>query len=170
MKKLVLFLALLFLGGCGNLSPKLQAPINNQNGKIDEIDQLQNSMKNEILNMKAKNEILNSQLDRIQQGLVNLQSNSVMNGVQILSGPGGLAFALCIVVILIGVAYAYKKEADKNAKTADILAEKVVDQQDIHLENEVFKAAMYTDVEDRVLKAIKKHQDRLSKTLQDPFR
>lgn len=165
MKKLVL-LSLLLVGmsGCGNLSPKLQSPINNQNGKIDEIDQLQNSMKNELLNMKAKNDIINSQLDRIQQGLVNLQSNSVMNGVQILSGPGGLAFALCVVIILMAVAYAYKKEADKNAKTADILAEKVVKQNDVSLENEVFKAAMYTDVEDRVLKAIKKHQDILWKT------
>ena len=164
MKKFILLFVALFGIGCSPLSPQLQQPINNQNGKIDQIENLQNSMKNELLNQKQRNDIQDSQLDRIQNGLINLQSNSVMNGVQILSGPGGLAFALCIVIILGVVAYNYKKEADKNAKTADILAEKVVDKGDIALENEVFKAAMYTDVEDRILQVIKKHQDKLWKT------
>jgi len=147
--------------GCGNLSPKLQAPINNQGGKVDEIDQLQNSMKNELLNMKAKNDIMNSKLDRIQQGLINLQSNSVMNGVQILSGSGGLVVGLSIILILGGFVYFYKRESDKNAKAANILAEKVVEKQDPELEDEVFKAAMYTDAESIVLKAIRKSQGRV---------
>jgi predicted PurR-regulated permease PerM len=159
MKKLILFFTLMFAStGCGNLSPKLQAPIDNQNGQIGQIDQLQNSLKAEIMNLKAKNDIMNSQLDRIQQGLVNLQSNSVMNGVQILSGSGGLVVGLFAVLILSGFVYFYKRESDKNAKAANLLAEKVVEQQNPDLEDEVFKAAMYTDVEATVLAAIKKSQ------------
>lgn len=161
MKNLILALvaaSFLFLPGCGNLSPRQQQEIDNQNGKIGEIESLANSMKLELGKLQSQAEITDSELDRIQQGLANFQSNYDNSGVQILSGPGGIIVTLIAILSMSVLAMHWRSQAKKNEKTADILAERIVSREDPVLEDEVFQAAMYTEVEENVLKLIKKHR------------
>lgn len=152
--------ALLFLPGCGNLSPRQQQEIDNQNGRIGEIENLANSMKAEVGNLKTQNEIQDSQIGQMQQGLANYQSNFENSGVQILSGPGGITVSLIGILVLSIVAMQYRKSAKQHEKTSEILAEQITSLCDPQLEDDVFKAAMFTDVEENVLKVMTKHQRR----------
>ncbi len=145
MKKLLITMALLLCTtGCGNLSPRinpeLQEEINNQGGKIEELENLQNSMKNEIL---KNNQRLEGELQDVQQGMINLQ------GIQILSGPAGLGIAACLMVIGLTIWY-YREQAKKNEKIVNILTETIKGFQNPVLEEEVLKAAMFTAVEEDI--------------------
>lgn len=159
MKRIILAIAAAIciglLPGCGNLSPRQDQKIDNQNGRIDEIKNNQNGIMGEIGTLKNQAEIQNSKLDRIQQGLANFQSNNDNSGIQILSGPGGLVVGL-VGILVVGVFLLhYRGLAKKHEKTANILAEKIVALNDPALEDAVFQAAMYTDVEENVLQIMK---------------
>lgn len=158
----MLAVSLLFVSGCGNLSPrfdpKLRQQIDNQNGKIGDIQTENNGLKNEILKLQQEQSIANSKLDKMQQGFANLQNNTEYNGVQILSGPGGLFVGLFGMFLLAFIAFYYRKTAQQSEKAANMLAERIVEIEDPILEDNVFKAAMYTDVEEKVYSLIKKHQ------------
>jgi hypothetical protein len=166
MKKLItLFLALFVmvgLSGCGNLSPrfepKLDQKLNNQNGRIDSLETIQNGFKNDLFNLKQSAEIQNSKLDHVQSGLANLQSTNQNSGIQILSGNGGLLIGAVIAVVAGFVAMGYRKQAKESDKAANLLAQQVALKSDEELEDNVFRAAMYTDVEEKVLALVKKHQ------------
>jgi predicted phage tail protein len=166
MKKLtMLFLALFVmvgLSGCGNLSPrfdpKLDQKLNNQNGKIDSIETIQNGFKNDLFNLKQQAEIQNSKLDHVQSGMANLQSTNQNSGIQILSGTGGLLIAGVITIVAGFVAMGYRRQAKESEKAANLIAQQVAMRGDEQLEENVFKAAMYTEVEEKVLALIKKHQ------------
>jgi hypothetical protein len=161
MKNLILALiagCFLFLSGCGNLSPRQQQEIDNQNGKIGEIENLANSIKAEVGKLQNQAEITDSELDRLQQGLANFQSTNDNSGVQILSGPGGIIVSLIGILSVSVLAMHWRSQSKQNEKTADILAERIVSREDPELEDEVFQAAMYTDVEENVLNLIKKHR------------
>lgn len=160
----------LMLTGCGNLSPfgnlspklkpKLRQNIGNDN-KIDEIQSDQNSNRVELMNLRSQLEILKSQLDHIQVGMANAQNNGT---IQILSGPTGLSIVVLsalILLILACVGVHYHNQAIANQKAADMMAQQVV-QGGTNLQEEVFKAAMYTDAEEIVYNLIKKHQDLLN--------
>lgn len=169
MKRLILALVaatcLLTTTGCGNFSPRQQPRIDNQQGKINELENLANSLKAEIGKLQNQAEIQNSELDRVQQGLANYQSNQTNNGVQVFSGPGGLLIAGLIVVTLGVIAFTYRQEAVRQAKTADVLANRIVSKDDPELVEQVFQAAMYSDVEENVLNLIQKHQQRMELVL-----
>lgn len=164
MKRIVLTIILAFctfgLTGCGNLSPradpKLDQKIDNQNGKIDSIKNNQNGIMAEIGTLKNQAEIQNSRLDRIQQGMLNLQQNNDNHGVQILSGSGGLLVALVGLLVAGVIVLHYRKTAQMHEKTANILAERIVNLNDPGVEDAVFSAAMYTDVEENILHVMKK--------------
>ena len=152
---------LLVLSGCGNLSPRLDQEIDNANGRIDNLDTITNGFKNEIGKMQNENEIQNSKIGQMQQGFANLQSNYENSGVQILSGPGGLIFSVVALVGVCGmmvIVFHYRGEASRKEKAADILAEKVAEMGDPALNDQIFQAALYTDVEEDVLKLMMKHQ------------
>jgi hypothetical protein len=162
MKKLILTIiaayCLTILPGCGNLSPRQKQEIDNQNGKIGNIENMANSMKAEIGKLQAQNDIQDSRLDRFQQGLLNMQSNNENSGIQIFSGPGGLVVA-CVGFLIVGiVAMHYRSLAKMHEKTANILAERIVSMNDPMLIDAVFQAAMHTNVEENILRVIKKHQ------------
>jgi len=151
--------------GCGNLSPradpKLDQKIDNQSGKIGEISNMQNSMRAEVGNLKSQADIQNSKLDRIQQGLLNLQQNNDNHGLMLFSGTGGLVLAvvgLFSVVCLTVVCVHYRSQAQLHEKTANILAERIVAHDDPRLENAVFEAVLHTNVAENVLTLIKKHK------------
>ena len=135
--------ASLFLTGCGNLSPrdslnphdnlspKLQQDINNQQGRIDRIENNQNAIKAEI--------------DKL--ALFSRENNN--NGVQILQGDGGLFLIFGLVTIFL-ILYYLHRVAEGYRKTAEILAEEITQHKDSELEQKVLKAAQYTDVEEKV--------------------
>jgi hypothetical protein len=150
--------ATIFISGCGNLSPRQQQDIDNQNGKIGEIENLANSMKAEVGNLKTQNDIQDSEIGQMQQGLANWQSNYENSGVQIFSGPGGIMVALIGLLVVSTIAVHYRGASKKHEKTSEILAERIINRDDPQLEDEVFQAAMFTDVEENVLKVMKKHK------------
>ena len=150
--------AILFISGCGNLSPRQQQEIDNQNGRIGDIENLANSIKTEIGNLKNQNEIQDSQIGQMQQGLANYQSNYENSGIQIFSGPGGITVAILSLLVISTIAIRYRSESKKHKKTSEILANRIINKEDPQLEDEVFQAAMFTDVEEHVLKAMKKHK------------
>jgi predicted PurR-regulated permease PerM len=163
---LVVAATLLFSSGCGNLSPrvdpKLDQKIDNQNGKIDEIKNNQNGIMGEIGTLKNQAEIQNSQLDKIQQGMFNLQSNSDNHGVQIFSGTGGLMLAAVFgVIIQIVLIFHYRSKAQMHEKTANILAERIVNRGDPELENAVFEAVLHTPVAENTLNIFRRQKSLL---------
>jgi predicted PurR-regulated permease PerM len=162
MKKLILVIAMfgmMILPGCGNLSPRQDQRINNQDGKIGEIENLANSIKAEVGNLKTQNEIQNSKIGQMQQGLANVQSNYENSGIQILSGPGGLIVSLVGLMAATVLALHFRSLANVHAQTAEILAQSIAAHEDPALEDQVFQAAMYTPAEENVLKLITKHRN-----------
>jgi len=157
MKIIVVMFALLIIAGCGNLSPRQEQKINNQDGKIGDIENLANSMKNELGNLKTDNEIQNSKIGQMQQGMANFQSNN--SGVQILSGPGGLIISFIGILSITVLTLHYRGVAKVQTKTAEILAQTIASHQDQQLEDKVFQAAMYTTAEETVLNLMKKHKN-----------
>lgn len=149
--------------GCNNLSPRLDPEQKQQNqGDVQQMEQMANSLKAEILKLQQQNDIQNSQLEKIQQGLANFQSSNENTGVQILSGPGGLMLSMLFIVALSVLLLYYRRLASLNEKAADILAERIVVQQDRNLEDDVFKAAVHTEVQEAVLRLIQKQKAKLS--------
>ncbi len=167
MKKFIMLIAIAcfaILPGCDNFSPRQQQKINNQDGKIGEIETMANSMKAEIGKITANDEIRDSKLDRVQKGLANVQANvethNENSGVQILSGSGGI---MLVGIALFGwiMSLYYRHHGKKAERTANLLAERIVTQRDPMLVDKVFQAAMYSDVEEHVLNLIKKKQSLL---------
>lgn len=152
------FFLIFSIAGCGNLSPRFDPQLQNQNGKIGELETIQNGIKGEIGSLKQQAEIQNSKIDKVQSGLFNLQNNNAYNGVQIFSGPGGLIVGVIGMVILGFVVLSYRRKAIQNEKTADMLAEHIVKKEDPELETKVFQAAMFSGVEKNIYDVIKKHK------------
>jgi len=155
---IVAALCLLTAQGCGNLSPRQDPEINDNQGQIGQVENMANSNKLELGNLQSQAEIQNSKLDKIQQGLTNFQSTNENSGVQILSGQGGLLISLFTVLAACLMIIHYRGQAQKQEKVANMLAERIVQWDEPQLEDEVFQAAMYTDVEASVLKLMKKHK------------
>ena len=163
MKKILILLSitifsLLFCSGCGNFSPRLKQRINNGNGRINQLENLANSMKAEIGKLQTQTDIQDSQIGQMQQGLVNNQSNFENSGVQILSGNGGLLVALFAMFAITILCLHYRNVAKLQEKTANILAERIANREDPELEDLVFQAAMHTNVEENILLVMKKYQ------------
>ena len=156
---LLLVAMMCILPGCGNLSPRQQQRINNQDGKIGEVDTLDNSLKAEIGNLKTQNEMLNNKIGQMQQGMVNLQSSTDNSGVQILSGPGGLIVTILALLSGTILALHYRSIAVVQKKSSEILAQTIVAHNDDALEDKVFQAAMFTGAEANILGLMKKHKD-----------
>lgn len=164
MKKILLALMVLGMAGCGNLSPKLQPKLDqqlqNQNGKIDEIKNNQNGIMSEIGTLKNQADITNSTLKDYQQGLMNINarlSSNENSGIQILQGDGALIFVFAISVIAL-LLYHYRKEAKDAQKVNEIIVGEVAKAQNLDLENEIFKAAKHTNVENQVYSLMVKMQ------------
>lgn len=131
----------LMFTGCGflapkdNLSPKLQENVNNQQGRIDRIENNQNAMRAEI--------------DRL--ALISRENNN--NGIQILQGEGALFLIFCLVTNFLVMLYFYKI-AEGEKKTSQILAEQVIRHQDELLEINIKRAAENSAVEERIIQLL----------------
>lgn len=164
MKKLItlslIFILFLSLIGCGNLSPRQDQRINNQDGKIEELKNIQNGMNLELGKLRQESEINDSTLKEVQQGMINVNnklSSNENSGIQILQGDGALIliFALIVVGMLL---FHYRKLYKKNEKAADLLAQQITNQGNQYLDETVFQAAMHTDVEKEIYYLMTKHQ------------
>lgn len=155
---IVIAVSLTFLPGCGNLSPRQDQEIDNENGRIGNLENLANSMKIELGRVQSQNEIQDSKIGQMQQGLVNNQSNFENSGVQILSGPGGLIVTLIGLIAAVIMVLHYRRVAKIQTKTADIMAQSIVERGDPILEDHIFRACMYTNTEENILNLIKKHK------------
>ena len=154
---ILMLLGAMILPGCGNLSPRQQQRIDNKNGKIGEIENMANSMKAEIGNLKTQNEIANSKIGQMQQGMLNMQSKNENSGIQILSGPGGLIVSILAILAGTVVALHYRGVAKVQTQAAEILAQTIASRNDAQLTDQVFQAAMYTKAEASLLKLMTKH-------------
>jgi uncharacterized phage infection (PIP) family protein YhgE len=148
------------LSGCANLNPRNQSPIDNQNGKIDEIRNNQNGVMAEIGKLRQSNDIANSQLKEMQQGLLNLNaavSRNENSGVQILQGDGALilVFSLAVIGMLL---YWYRDRAVKSEKASEIMAKEIAKFNDPSLNDNILRAAMNSDAETHVYHMLVKHQ------------
>lgn len=163
MKNLITLFVLglsLSLAGCGNLSPQQEQRINNQDGEIEELKNIQNGINSEIGKLRQESEITNSTLKEVQQGMVNFNaklSSNENSGIQILQGDGALIliFGIAVVAMLL---YHYRSLYKKNEKAANLMAQQIVNRGDPYLDDVVFQAAMYTDVEKEVYNLMTKHQ------------
>lgn len=134
---------LLMLSGCAkisprdNFNPKMEQKINNQNGRIDSIENNQNAIRAEI--------------DRIS--LINKENHN--NGVQILQGDG--AYIVIFGLVTIGIiCYYFYRVAENYRKTAEILATEIRESNDNELKMRCFKAAQHTEVEDKIYALVQK--------------
>ena len=158
-------LGLLFLSGCGNLSPRLNPDIQNQDGVIEELKNNQNGIIAEIGKLKQQSQIHSEKLDNFQQGLFNLNaklSSNENSGIQILQGDGALLLVFGIATVFIIMVFYYKSKSDKNEQTADILAQSIVAYDDIGLENDIFTKAMNSNVEKEVYNLITDNQKKMN--------
>lgn len=152
---------LIGLSGCANLNPRNNSPIDNRNGKIDEIRNNQNGVMAEIGKLKQSAEIQDSQLKEIQNGLVNLNASVSRNensGIQILQGDGALilVFSLAVIGMLL---YWYRDRAITNEKSTQIMAREIARFNDPNLNDSILKAAMHTEAESHVYRTLLKHQN-----------
>lgn len=159
MLKKITFMAfcLVFCCGCPNVNPKLNMPIQNQNGKLEEIKNNQNGVLTEIGKLRQASEIMNSQLKEVQQGLFNLNaaiSKNENSGIQILQGDGALIMVFSL--ILFGMIFYYRSKAGQNEKTAKILADEIARFNNPILNDNVLRASMHTNSEAKVYKLLTK--------------
>jgi len=154
MKKLLFILiALIPLAGCARLdplSPDLRQDIENQGGRIDDLQNNQNGFLLELGKLKNEQDIMAEQIGNLQQGLIN-QNNS---GIQILQGDGALIAVFALGVIALLLIYYYKMKSDKNEEAADILAQQINLYDDDNLKENIFVAAMNSNVEREVYNCI----------------
>ena len=145
--------------GCANINPKNNSPINNPNGKIDEIRNNQNGVTAEIGKIRQALELQNSQMKEMQNGLLNLNvalSRNENSGVQILQGDGSLILIFALVVIGM-ILYWYRDRAVKSEKIADLMAKEVATFNNANLNDNILKAAIYNETESHVFNLLTKY-------------
>jgi len=151
MKRILLPVLLAFglfsLTGCGNLSPRINERIDNQGGKIDEIRNNQNGIALELGKLKQNAEIVDSDLQEFQQGMMNLNaavSRNENSGIQILQGDGALMliFSLGVIGMML---YYYRDRAIKSEQAADIMAQAVAKYPAVN--QSILQAALNTESE-----------------------
>lgn len=143
---LTVTLMLLFLGGCGNLSPRQDQEIDNQNGRIEELKNNQNGLMLDLLKLRNQQEITARDVGQLQQGMFNKQNTNT--GVQVLQGDGALVLVFGLGTIGLLLIFHYRSKYVSADQTANILAEQVALYDDINLDNAVFMSALNTEVEE----------------------
>ena len=161
MKKLAaiaLFLVV-FVSGCGSpFANRQRQEIDNQNGKIDELKNNTNGIMLDLLKLKNEQQILQRDVENFQQGLVNLSNRNENQGIQIFQGEGGMIIGFALVTIGMLLIYNYRSKAIQNQKAAELMAQQIILYNDVDLNENVFKAAMYTDTEENVYHLMTKQQ------------
>ena len=162
MKQLfaALVVSLLLLSGCsGNLSPlspKTKQKLQNQNGKIEELKNNQNGIALDIGKLRNETQVNAEKINSFQQqqGMLNKENS----GVQIFQGDGGIIAIIVLAALGMLLVYYYRTEALKAKKVGEILAHEIVLADNLDLEDQVFFAAMHSDVEPDIYHLMVKKQ------------
>lgn len=139
-------LSVLFLSGCGNLSPKdnlspqLKQQLEDINGSMNTLENNQNSIKIELGKLQQTLNVGGND-NQIQQGWLNVKADGIVIGIFAAATIGMLLF------------YMYK--AEKYKKVATILGEQVRDFADPDIKEAIMAAAWATPVEKDIFKMIK---------------
>lgn len=171
MKRIFAALTILFaltLSGCARinpLNPELKQELQNQNGKIDDIKNNQNGIMMDLLNQRIQNDVNAKDIQNLQNGLLNYNRNNQNSGIQILQGDGALVMVFAVSVIGMLLVFYYRTQAVKNGKTAEIMAQQIANYNDVNLNDNVFMAALNSDVEHQVYHLMIKSQSQYK-----PFR
>lgn len=155
---LILMATTFAISGCANVSPRNTSPINNDSGKIDEIRNNQNGVMAEIGKLRQENELTNSKLKEVQQGLLNLNaaiSRNENTGVQILQGDGALILVFSLTVVGM-ILYWYRDRAVKSEKVAEIMSKEIAIFNDPVLNDNILRSAIKQKSEDRVYRMLDK--------------
>lgn len=161
MKWAILVTFLFLFTGCADispLSPKLDQKIDNQDGQIEDIRSNQNGLMLELGKLRNQTDVNARDIGNMQQGVIN-QSNQ-NSGVQILQGEGPLILAFALGTIAMLLIYHYRTKAAKNEKVVELLSDQIALYDDVNLDNEVFMAALHTDVEGDIYRSIVKSQEK----------
>ena len=165
MNRFIISLALGFilLSGCsGNLSPlspRMNQKLNNQNGKIDELKTNQDSVAAEIGKLRNDTQVTADKINSFQQqqGMLNKENS----GVQIFQGDGALIAVIVLAALGMFLIFYYRSEALKAKQVNNILSHQIVQANDPDLEDQVFLAAMRSEVEPEVYHLMVKKQTQL---------
>lgn len=129
-----------------NFPPKAEKNADNQQVRIEQIENNQNAMKAEINRL----------------ALMNFGKENT--GTQILQGDGVLFLLFCIITNFLVIVY-FHKIAENEKKTSQILAEQIVKHQDEILEINVKRAAAHSQVEEKISQLLKQEHEKQSKKL-----
>lgn len=163
LTKILTVIALISLSfGCGNrdnLSPfspraKLKHEVQNQGGKIGELETLNNAIKTDVGQLKSQAEVHARDIQAMQQGT----GNKTNSGVQILQGDGAMIVLMVLAALGMFLVFFYRTKALKNQKTAEILAQQIGYYNNSDLDNRVCMAALNSEVESDVYHLLMKHK------------
>lgn len=161
----VALLALVLVSGCANrdnLSPfqqraQMRQQLQNQNGKIGDLETMNNAVKNQLSELKASADVQARDIQAMQQGSGN-KSNS---GVQLFQGDGAMIVILFLglggMALAGGILY-YRGKAVKSDKTAQILAQQLAAVDDDELHEKICMAALNSEVESEVYRLLVKNR------------
>lgn len=158
-KILGLLIALIVLiSGCASVNPRNNSPIKNDKGQIEDIKTNQNGVMAEVGKLQQENELLNSRLEEVQQGLANINaaiSRNDNSGIQILQGDGALimVFSLTVIGMLL---FWYRDKAIKSEKAAKIMASQVAKFNDPVLNDSILLEALSQNCEKRIFEMLTK--------------
>lgn len=147
-------LSSLLVGCRGNLSPftgQQRQQLKNQNGRIGELENLNNALKVDLDAVKSQAEVHARDIQAMQQGFGN-RANS---GVQILQGDGILIVILVLGAMGMCLAFYYKSKATKSEKVAQILAQQI-STLDEEAKNNIYLAALNSPVQSEIYQLLKK--------------
>lgn len=155
----VLLATLATFMGCANVNPRNNSPIKNSNGQIEDIRNNQNGIMAEVGKLRQENGLMNSKLEDVQQGLMNLNASISKNdnsGVQILQGDGALimVFSLAVIGMLL---FWYRDRAIKSEKAAEVMALEITKINDPMLNDSILRTAMNKKCERHVYKILNKN-------------
>ena len=160
MKKLILLLSVVFFSGCNLLSPRIspemQQKLDNQNAKINGIENNQNAIKLELGRLSQDLSIQNSTIGDLQQGWLNFSgalSRNDNKGIQVLQGDGALILVFAITTIGMMLYYFYKSRT--YCQAAKVLARQIVDHPDPVLHQKVLSAITVASLEKTMLEITK---------------
>lgn len=155
MKRIFLFsLLLVSTIGCQAFSPRMgKQQLDNQNAKINGLENNQNALKLEVGRIQNELGINNSTVKEMQQGWANLQATVSRNdnsGVQILQGDGALIIIFATITMAMLFYYVFRSEQYRKASL--ILAQEMASCNDPNLIHRVRMAAAHTNVKELVHK------------------
>jgi hypothetical protein len=165
MKKLLLAITagmiLMFAPGCPNISPfspQSKQRIDKIEGGVEELETTQNSLVAELQRLRQENTIMAEKIDRLQQAQGNFINQN--SGVNI--GDGFVIGSVVIIAFGMFLVYHYRSEAIKHKEAGEILSQQVAMYDDQNLNDQIFMAAMNTNVEDKIYHMMVKSQGKIA--------